>query len=551
MNRNQVSTKGGKQGHNNRQKGMIMIAAVVMLAGLMFIATSSSLHSIGTSKVETTALDETRTFYAAEAAVEWGADQLRDLLQTNLDPDQSLLDSLPVPNMPGYEYDLYEVEQTGVTTQEVITAGDYQGLIGYVSRYNIRSRAQSNRSSTTIDREIQHQFIPLFQFGVFYDEDLEIFPGPQMTFDGRIHTNSDLYMGAGTGITCNSYVTSGGQYWHYRKDNAHNDEPGPVNIKDNLGVYQNVWTGSYWLDNRQPDWLSESLTRWGGQVKDRSHGMSTLRLPLPPATDQHEIVERADTASDGPQEIESKYWYKAGRRYVDGVYVDSAGTVMPNLAYFTYTVNKFWDKRENKQMDVIDIDIAKIVADSAWPPNGIIYISDYRGTDPAVRIKNGSQLPPNGLTIATDLPMYVWGHYNTTNKRGSALLCDAITFLSPAWLDAKSGMSLSNRIPSSQNVNACIMTGHVATIDGAGYSGGLENLLRFLENWSSQWVTYRGSMIDLWYSRRSTAPWVYGGYYTAPKRNWGFDTDLLDPDNWPPGTPRVHTVQRGAWRQIS
>ncbi len=72
---------GGKSGQNGRQSGMIMIAAVVMLAGLMFIATTASLNSIGTSKVETTALDETRTFYAAEAAVEWGADQLRDLLQ--------------------------------------------------------------------------------------------------------------------------------------------------------------------------------------------------------------------------------------------------------------------------------------------------------------------------------------------------------------------------------------------------------------------------------------------------------------------------------------
>lgn len=542
---------GGKCGQKSQQSGMIMIAAVVMLAGLMFIATTASLNSIGTSKVETTALDETRTFYAAEAAVEWGADQLRDLLQTNLAPTEGVLDSLPHPNMDGYVYDLYEVVQVDSTTQEVITAGDYQGLIGFVDRYAITSRASSNRSSTAISREIQHQFIPLFQFGVFYDEDLEIFPGPAMTFEGRVHTNASLYFGAETGITCNSYVTAGEQIWHHRKDGAHVDPPGYVRIKDNVNTYHDMWRGSYWLDNRRPAWDEEALTVWGGQVRDQSHGMSQLRLPLPPAAEQHDIVERADTVNDGSQERESKYWYKAGRRYVDGVYTDSAGNVLASPAYIVYTLNKFTDKRENRVMDVVELDIARMLSDSAWPPNGVLYISDYRGADKAVRIKNATQLPSNGLTIATDLPLYVYGHYNTINKRGSALLCDAITFLSPAWNDSKSAMSLSNRIPSAMTVNACIMTGHVPSVDGGSYSGGLENLLRFLENWTSQTVTYRGSMIDLWYSRYNVGAWVYGGYYTAPPRNWGFDTDLLIPANWPPGTPKVHTVQRGAWRQIS
>ncbi len=543
--------EGSKNGHNSRQKGMIMIAAVVMLAGLMFIATSSSLNSLGTAKVETTALDETRTFYAAEAAIEWGSAELKQLLLINLDPEQSVLDSLPYPNMDGYTYDLFDVTKEGVPTQEIITAGDYMGLIGYVTRYNVMARALSGRSSTTINREVQHQFIPLFQFGVFYDEDLEIFPGPTMTFEGRVHTNANLYMGSNSGIACNSYVTAGGRYWHHRKDGAHDDPGGPVNVKDQLGVYQNVWRGSYWLDNRRADWATEALSLWGGQFRDRAHGMTTLRLPLPPAADQHEIVERGDTLTDGPQERDSKYWYKAGIRYVDGVVSDSANNVIATPAFFTYVANQFYDDRENVHMDVIEIDIGRMLADSSYPANRIIYISDNRGDAPAVRLTNATQLPPGGLTVATDLPMYVWGNYNTGVKRGTALLCDAITFLSPAWLDSRSTQSLNNRVASNMTVNACIMTGHVASIDGGNYSGGLENLLRFIEKWGGKWVTYRGSIIDLWFSRYSDTPWGYGGYYTAPNRDWGFDTDLLDPDNWPPGTPKVHTVQRGAWRQIS
>ncbi|MCB9366702.1 MAG: hypothetical protein H6506_00100 [Calditrichaeota bacterium] len=540
----------GKHKGKGRQQGMIMIAAVVMLAGLMFVATTASINSIGTAKVETTVLDETRTFYAAEAGVEWGSQQLKTLLQTNLDPSDADLDSLPSPSMEGYVYDRYEITKVDSTTQETISTGDYRGLIGFVTRYQVDTRASSNRTSTEISREIQHQFIPLFQFGVFYDEDLEIFPGPAMTFEGRVHTNADLYIGAESGITCNSYVTAGGTIWHHRKDGGHVDPPGPVNIRDQLGVYRNMWRGAYWLDNRRADWDTESISVWQGQVRDRAHGMSTLRLPLPPAADQHEIVERADTVNDGAQQMETKYWYKAGMRYVDGVLTDSAGNALANSGYFTYTVNKFYDDRENRWMDVIDINISAMLADTAFPDNGIIYVSDYRNTDPAVRVKNASRLPSTGLTIATDLPLYVWGNYNTLNKRGSALLCDAITFLSPNWNDANSNLSLNSRIPSNMSVNACIMTGHVPSVDGGSYSGGLENLLRFLEKWGGT-VTYRGSIIDLWFSRRNVGAWSYGSYYTAPSRNWGFDTDLLIPSNWPPGTPRVHTVQRGAWRQIS
>jgi hypothetical protein len=199
----------------------------------------------------------------------------------------------------------------------------------------------------------------------------------------------------------------------------------------------------------------------------------------------------------------------------------------------------------------VDINVQTMMNGGFVPLNRIIYISSALGDAPAVRIRNGGTLPSGGLTIATDLPLYVWGHYNNVSKKGSALLCDAITLLSPNWLDANSGLALGSRVPSTMNINCCVMTGHVPTPLGGTYSGGFENLFRFLENWSTQYVNYRGSVIDLWDSRRATTTWSYGSYYNAPKRNWGFDTDLLQPGNWPPGTPRVHTVQRGAWRQIS
>ncbi len=543
--------EGQRNGHKTRQdRGLILMSTVVMVSGLLFLAATAAIRANHETQLTSVELDNSRAFYAAEAAIEWGSAELSTLLANNVDPTQAQLDALTKPSLSGFTFEDYRILKVGAMTEEQISQGDYAGLRGYVQRYSVEAQANSNRRNAVVSREIQHQFIPLFQFGVFYEGDLEIFPGPLMTFAGPIHTNSNLYMGAESEIRCESSVTAVGKYWHYRKDNAHPDPPGAVKIMDQFNVWQNVWRGSYWLDNRRATWASEATAVWGGNFRDESHGLSTLRLPIPPAADQHITIERG-LVSDGESERAAKYWYKATVRYINGVLTDSMGTPLNQPGVYTYTANKFWDDREDKYVDCVDINIQTMVNNNYRPPNGILYISESRGDFGAVRVINGSTLPVGGLTIVTDRPMYVKGHYNTVAKKGAALYSDALTLLSPSWNDANSAQPLSNRVPSSQTVNACILTGHVATINGGTYSGGLENNFRFLERWSTQTVTYRGSIIDLWFSVYATRPWIYGVYYTAPQRNWAYDTDLLNPANWPPGTPRVQTVQRGSWRQIS
>ncbi|HEY3296255.1 MAG TPA: hypothetical protein VGL38_12575 [bacterium] len=546
-----IGRDGQGKGRQADQRGFVMLVALILLSGLVFIAGSAAIRSTRQTQVSSAELDNARTFYAAEGAVEFGSDQLRTLLNNVLDPTQGQLDAITAPTIPGFTITNYHVTKVGALTSERITSGDYTGLDGYVQRYNVEADASSERRNTHIVREIQHQYIPLFQFGVFYEKDLEIFPGADMTFSGPIHTNGDLYMGCdGATLRCQSTVTAVGRYWHYRKDNSHIDLSGPVYIKDTFGTWQNVWRGSYWLDNRRVTWASDALSLWGGNFRDASHGLSTLRLPLPATSDQHEVIERG-VAGDNAMQKASKYWYKATVRYVDGALKDSAGHVLTQPGVYTYTQNKFYDARQNKNMDVVDIDVAAMIAGHYVPPNNILYISNSSGDAPCVRLKNAATLPLGGLTVATDLPLYIMGNYNSVSKKGSSLLCDAITILSPAWTDGNSAQPIGNRIATPVTVNACVMAGHVNTPNGGTYSGGLENIFRFLESWSGVTVTFRGSIIDLWFSRLATAPWGQGNVYNPPNRNWGYDTDLLSPTNWPPGAPKVHTVQRGTWRQIS
>jgi hypothetical protein len=176
----------------------------------------------------------------------------------------------------------------------------------------------------------------------------------------------------------------------------------------------------------------------------------------------------------------------------------------------------------------------------------------------AVRVWNGLQLPANGLTVATGLPLYVLGDYNeynaanlgTTNTSASepaSLVADAITILSDAWSDANSAAGLSSRGAASTTVNAALLTGNVPTTLGH-YSGGMENFPRFLENWGQANVfTYNGSMVLMFPSLYATNVWGLGDVYSPPARNWAFDANFNDPTKLPPRTPSLQQVVNQQW----
>lgn len=94
---------------------------------------------------------------------------------------------------------------------------------------------------------IKNRLVPLFQFAAFYKNDLEILPGPAMTLDGAVHTNSDLYLGANNSLTINGQVTlvKGKKLYNKRKNNTDVYSPkvgslDRVTIADNSGQLKNI-----------------------------------------------------------------------------------------------------------------------------------------------------------------------------------------------------------------------------------------------------------------------------------------------------------------------
>jgi hypothetical protein len=102
-------------------------------------------------------------------------------------------------------------------------------------------------------------------------------------------------------------------------------------------------------------------------------------------------------------------------------------------------------------------------------------------------------------------------------------------------------------------VNAALLGGIVKTArqgNNKFYSGGAENFIRLLENWSDKTLTYNGSMVVMFESQHATSFWKEphaNNYYLAPTRKWAFDINFLDQTKLPPGTPQVRKLVRGQW----
>jgi hypothetical protein len=336
------------------------------------------------------------------------------------------------------------------------------------------------------------------------------------------------------------------------------------------------------------DFRAASDADFDNRLQTDAYNVDALRVPLPTGVTA-ELVIAPRAATDGQLEIQAKMAWKSDW-YIE-VPMDAAsdpadlcsamiGTrddpthVLPTVAQcrniFSLRYDAWYEGRERRYVDVLDVDLAQLFA---WTGNdasritNILYVfltgtsPDPQGDGdyPIVRVRNGGTLR-NPITIATVHPLYVMGNYNTGIWQPSALMGDAITLLSNAWNDAgHARRAVLRPNASSTTYYAAILAGHSPTpcdheAPGCGvtspYGGGLENFPRFLETWTGRIATYRGSLVSLHFPLQATAPWSYGGYYTAPDRDWAFDTRFEDPANLPPGTPAVGNVVRTAFRPI-
>jgi len=417
-----------------------------------------------------------------------------------------------------------------------------------VRNYEITSTAnhpQYNGITVTLHQIIARRLIPTFQHSVFYNDDLEILPGANMNLSGRIQSNKDIYMDAESGktLTIDSLsLHSAGNIYNQRKDSGA-ELAGEVSIRVNKTgspKYENMDN----LDSDDPDWTNESINRWQGTVQSAVHGVTKLTAPSVAS-----IQPDGYYSSNANVVIENGSITKGGLPLTEGVDYPP-GTIA--------TSTSLYNNREGEYIKTTNIDLKLLAGGNIngktypnnLPSNGLLYatINNMGSYEPGVRLVNASEIyRNNGLTVVSNDPVYVQGNFNTTNEKPAAVICDSLNLLSNSWSDANSTKGLSSRTPTTTTVNAAFIAGIDQTTSGH-YNGGLENYPRLHEDWSGIQLNIKGSFVALWDSSITRGAWQYGSpQYTAPKRNWNYNTDFNNTAKLPPFTPWAVEAERIAW----
>jgi hypothetical protein len=111
-----------------------------------------------------------------------------------------------------------------VATTAIPVGDDYAGLNTLEYRYRVYTTAAKEISNalgakpvsaqTMLQMDFNNRLVPLFQFAIFYEKDLEIANGPNFTITGPVHTNSNLYLSPDQStLTFNGNVTTIGSIY--------------------------------------------------------------------------------------------------------------------------------------------------------------------------------------------------------------------------------------------------------------------------------------------------------------------------------------------------
>jgi hypothetical protein len=609
------------------RQGYALVLTLVFLAVTLIMLSSIMWWASSNGKVT----QQNALFTTAESA----ADAANETVVANLDFDwtysQALQSASHYSNLPLPDQTLWPMKfqfsdgagnngVTGVTvalTNYYAAVGsEFQGLSGYQQPCSITSTAttigQTYTVSATVQQTVNAVIIPLFQFAIFYNLNLEIDPGATMAINGPVFSNQGIWNGT-PNVTFNSTVAA------VAKDPGvydaatytTNDDPWASDKSDS-----GTPSGNYAI---QPLSGRDSLTLPIGNSSNNTPSSveAVINLvtngygaPNPQAystngqvylfNEADLIISNAANGLASSKGTNITIWYQDPNNSAS--YLTKLNPDVTNVVagvtnkFFSFVTNvSYYDYRESDTVQAVQVDVGKLntwltaggnsVNRTSYLDNGhgIQSIYVYNNVQPnisqlpAVRLINGAQLPhttdPNGtypatsgLTVTTPQPLYVKGDYNvqtasssagaskgttnTANTYPAAIIGDAITILSSSWSDGyTSGTGLGSRTtPTPTTINAAALEGIVQSTN-SNYSGGVENFLRLEENWNNNVVlTYNGSIVVMFPSQYATSPWSYGSYYTAPVRYWAFDYNFTNPQKLPHSSPKVFRIIRNTWR---
>ncbi|HKP88055.1 MAG TPA: hypothetical protein VJZ26_18265 [Blastocatellia bacterium] len=314
-----INDKRGVTSANNDEcgeRGSAALTAVLILA-LLALFTAATLARVTTeATVMGNDYANTKAFYAAQASLELMSRNFNKIFDTQLRPSTADLTRIQnsKPDIDGFDF-VQTISQNGTGDSRPIEDGPFSGLISLRTPYKLDSVATyPNGSQVELTRTFFNHQIPIFQFGIFYNDDMEFHPGPRFDFGGRVHSNGHIFMMSGSDLFFRSRVTAAGQIVRTVSRNGIAQGQtgwawdGNVWVADPSGAFRAVTRGSVIggpdLNNSNADmpdgsanasWRSDSQVFGGNLLAAQRQ----LRLPLQiNNSDPVELVKRGRDAND-------------------------------------------------------------------------------------------------------------------------------------------------------------------------------------------------------------------------------------------------------------
>ncbi|HUL33134.1 MAG TPA: hypothetical protein VL128_04575 [Candidatus Eisenbacteria bacterium] len=238
-----------KMKRSRREEGIALLTTLLLLFLMSSLLVGFSVLLYSNQKLAGSNDQQVRSFYAAEAGMEQLTAGLGNLFDLTYSPSISQIDTLETtpPSIPGITYTKADgssgylitpsaVDANGNPAPSIntITSGAYQGMTAMATTYTLMVNARTTTGQeVTLKRTTQTVGIPMFQFGIWSDSDLDFFPGPNFNFGGRTHTNGNLFLAAGSTLTMSDKVDAYKDVIRYELENGHptsSGYTGTVNI---------------------------------------------------------------------------------------------------------------------------------------------------------------------------------------------------------------------------------------------------------------------------------------------------------------------------------
>lgn len=328
-----INTKLSRKSRSRRartsQRGTAIIIAIMVMALLAIFVAATISRVTNETLMMSNDQANTEAYFVAQASLEHMSRNFSDVFDVRITPTAGDITNIQNDVPPGYtDFTITQVlqrENPGDPPEQttVDVSSPFAGLVALREGWRMDATALGpSNAEVRLTRTLNNYTIPIFQFGIFYDDPQEHHPGPAFNFGGRVHTNGDIYLMAGnTNTRFRDRVTAAGEVV---VDVARNGSPWTtwgqhVRVNDGTGTYRIVDHGSVVggpdTTNSDPDEPNGTVyaawptfaAQFRGNLVART---PRLQLPLQLGGDPPIAIIRRPDPTDPPILRDSRYGNK-------------------------------------------------------------------------------------------------------------------------------------------------------------------------------------------------------------------------------------------------